>query len=80
MNLTNPQKVVLGGWVGLRLMQSRREAARARRIRAAALGRPGGQFELEVCHFEGDAVALGAALLPLEKLIESPVARAVSMT
>ncbi|MCB2175314.1 MAG: ROK family protein [Actinomycetales bacterium] len=74
VNLTNPQKVVLGGWVGLRLMQSRREELEAR-VRAASLDRPGSQFEIEVCHFEGDAVALGAALLPLEKLIDSPVVR-----
>ncbi|MCV2395198.1 ROK family protein [Actinotalea sp. M2MS4P-6] len=72
VNLTNPQKVVIGGWVGLRLMRSRRDELEAR-IREASLQRPGSQFELELCQFEGDSVALGAALLPLEKLIETPV-------
>jgi len=73
VNLTNPQIVVVGGWVGLRLMQTRRDELEER-IRAASLVRPGGQFSLELCRFEGDSVALGAALLPLQRLINRPVA------
>jgi predicted NBD/HSP70 family sugar kinase len=73
VNLTNPERIVIGGWVGLALMQSRKADLEAR-VRAQALARPGGQFTLEVARFEGDSVALGAALLPLQKLIDHPLA------
>lgn len=72
VNLTNPEKIVVGGWVGLCLMQARR-AELEERIRAAALIRPAGQFSLELCRFEGDSVALGSALLALERLIARPL-------
>ncbi|MGN8246632.1 ROK family protein [Cellulomonas soli] len=68
VNLTNPQRIVIGGWVGLRLMPTlgpRIEAA----VRASALSRPAGQFTLLPATFGGDTVAVGAALLPLERLI-----------
>ena len=71
VNLTNPQRVVIGGWVGLRLMETlapRIESA----IRAASLERPGSQFELVPCRFGGDTVALGAAMMPLGVLLNEP--------
>lgn len=71
VNLTNPQRVILGGWVGLRLMETlatRIEAA----TRAESLERPGGQFELVACRFGGDTVALGAAMMPLGALLSEP--------
>ena len=71
VNLTNPQRVVIGGWVGLRLMETlapRIESA----IRAASLDRPGSQFELVPCRFGGDTVALGAAMMPLGVLLNEP--------
>jgi predicted NBD/HSP70 family sugar kinase len=71
VNLTNPERVIIGGWVGLRLMEglaSRVEEA----TRAEALARPGGQFSLHACHFGGDTVALGAAIMPLEALLAAP--------
>ncbi|MGV8858109.1 ROK family transcriptional regulator [Rhodoglobus sp.] len=71
VNLTNPERVIVGGWVGLRLMEkvaTRVEDA----TRAEALVRPGGQFSLHACHFGGDTVALGAAIMPLEALLASP--------
>lgn len=74
VNLTNPERVIVGGWVGLCLMQSRRAQLEAQ-VRAAALERPGSQFTLELCRFEGDSVALGAALLPLQRLIDGPMAK-----
>lgn len=71
VNLTNPERVVIGGWVGLRLMENL-----AQRIedaaRAEALVRPGSQFALAACRFGGDTVALGAAMMPLEALIAEP--------
>jgi predicted NBD/HSP70 family sugar kinase len=74
VNLTNPQRVVIGGWVGLRLMESlsaRIESA----TRSESLDRPGGQFELVPCHFGGDTVALGAAMMPLGALLSEPARR-----
>ena len=71
VNLTNPERVVIGGWVGLRLMESlasRIEEA----TRREALARPGGQFTLAACRFGGDTVALGAAMMPLESLLGMP--------
>jgi len=71
VNLTNPERVVIGGWVGLRLMENL-----AQRIedaaRAESLVRPGSQFALAACRFGGDTVALGAAMMPLEALIAEP--------
>jgi predicted NBD/HSP70 family sugar kinase len=71
VNLTNPERIVIGGWVGLRLMetlQHRIELA----TRAESLERPGAQFDLRASTFGGDTVALGAALMPLEALIADP--------
>jgi predicted NBD/HSP70 family sugar kinase len=70
VNLTNPERVVIGGWVGNRLMESlstRIDQA----IRANSLTRPGAQFELHTSSFGGDTVALGSALMPIEALIDS---------
>lgn len=71
VNLTNPQRVVIGGWVGLRFMEALADRVEAA-IRAEALTRPGAQFELVACRFGGDTVALGAAIMPLEALLVAP--------
>lgn len=71
VNLTNPERVVIGGWVGLRLMETLAERVEAA-TRAEALARPGAQFELFACRFGGDTVALGAAMMPLEALLAEP--------
>ncbi|SDU77909.1 ROK family protein [Jiangella alkaliphila] len=71
VNLANPQRVVVGGWVGLRLMESlagRIDDA----VRANALARPGSQYELLPATFGGDTVAVGAAIMPLETIIHAP--------
>lgn len=71
VNLTNPERIVIGGWVGLRLMerlQQRIEDA----VRAESLVRPGSQFDLRACAFGGDTVAFGAALMPVEALVADP--------
>ncbi|MEV0570446.1 ROK family protein [Dactylosporangium sp. NPDC050588] len=68
VNLTGPERIVIGGWVGLRLMESlsnRIETA----VRRYSLSRPAGQFQLLDAAFGGDAVATGSALLPLEAMI-----------
>lgn len=71
VNLTNPERVIIGGWVGLRLMETLADRVEAA-TRAAALQRPGSQFELFACRFGGDTVALGAAMMPLEALLSEP--------
>jgi len=71
VNLTNPARVVIGGWVGLRLMTALSERIEPA-IRAEALERPGQQFDLRACRFGGDTVALGAAIMPLEYLLAEP--------
>lgn len=71
VNLTNPATVLVGGWVGLLVMASEAERLE-QHIRKAALRRPGSQFDLGLCRFEGDSVSMGAALLPLQQLILRP--------
>ena len=71
VNLYNPERVVVGGWVGLLLMESHAGEIEAL-ARSVALRRYADQFALHPCAFGGDAVALGAALLPLEHLIDDP--------
>jgi predicted NBD/HSP70 family sugar kinase len=74
VNLTNPRRVIIGGWVGLRLMETlaaRIESA----TRAESLNRPGSQFEMVACRFGGDTVALGAAMMPLGALLNEPAQR-----
>ena len=71
VNLTNPERVIIGGWVGLRLMQSVAERVELA-TRAESLARPGSQFALVACHFGGDTVALGAAIMPLQALLNEP--------
>ena len=72
VNLYNPERVIIGGWVGMRLMErlaDRIETA----TRTAALRRPAEQFSLLSCTFGGDTVAIGAAVMPLESLIAAPL-------
>jgi predicted NBD/HSP70 family sugar kinase len=70
VNLHNPDRIVIGGWVGLRLMES--SAARIHAsVQAHSLTRPGGQFDLVSAELGGDAVAIGSALLPIEMLIST---------
>lgn len=71
VNLTNPRRIIIGGWVGLRLMESLADRISAA-TRSEALERPGSQFELVACHFGGDTVALGAAMMPLSALMDEP--------
>ena len=68
VNLTNPRRIVVGGWVGLRIMESLAERV-IEATRAHSLRRPGYQFELVTAVFGGDSVAIGSALMPIEALI-----------
>lgn len=68
VNLFNPERIVVGGWLGLPLIDMRRRELDVE-IRRQALSRPAEQVALSSCRFGTDAVALGAALLPLEHFI-----------
>ena len=77
VNLFNPELIVLGGWAGLRLANyglSQISAA----TRQNSLIRPGGQFELVPAKLGRDGIALGAALLAVESLIQTPLSPAKS--
>jgi predicted NBD/HSP70 family sugar kinase len=64
VNLCNPQRILLGGWAGLlfgaRMLPRIREAAAAQ-----ALRRPYAHTTIGLCRLGPDAVALGAATLPV---------------
>lgn len=72
VNLFNPEQIVVGGWAGLRLLRARGGDI-GRAVRQHSLLRPGEQFRLDPCKLGDDAVALGAALLPLEHLIQGTI-------
>ncbi|MCC4909432.1 ROK family protein [Microbacterium sp. cx-59] len=77
VNLNNPERVLIGGWVGERLLAAYAEEIDAA-ITAHALHRPASQYRLMGTRFAGDSVAVGAGLLPLDALITTgwTVARA----
>ncbi|TXK17000.1 ROK family transcriptional regulator [Homoserinibacter sp. GY 40078] len=74
VNLANPERIVVGGWVGLRLMERLGERL-LDAVRANSLERPGSAVDLIASTFGGDSVALGAAIMPLESLVREPLAR-----
>ena len=68
VNLFNPERVVLGGWAGLAL--GARHLPRLREATARhALRQPLAQASIELCQLGQDAVALGAATLPIAALL-----------
>jgi predicted NBD/HSP70 family sugar kinase len=68
INLFNPERIVLGGWAGVALggslLPKIRDAAAAH-----ALRHPYGQTTIEMCQLGPDAVAVGAATLPVAALL-----------
>jgi predicted NBD/HSP70 family sugar kinase len=78
INLFNPERVVLGGWAGLalgaRLLPAIRAAAAAQ-----ALRKPFEQARIELGQLGVDAVALGAATLPVAHLLAAGGVRADSV-
>jgi predicted NBD/HSP70 family sugar kinase len=70
INLFNPERIVLGGWTGLALGQ--RLLPEIRRATAEhALRQPYEQTSIVLCELGPDAVALGAATLPVARLLGS---------
>ncbi|MDT5029013.1 MAG: hypothetical protein QOE61_5439 [Micromonosporaceae bacterium] len=68
INLFNPERIVLGGWAGLALGE-RWLADITRAAGEHALSRPFSQTTIELCQLGPDAVALGAATLPIARLL-----------
>ncbi|MGI5414426.1 ROK family transcriptional regulator [Actinomadura luteofluorescens] len=69
VNLFSPEKIIIGGWAGLLIggrMLDRIVAAAA----AYALRRPFARTSIELCHLGPEAVAVGAATLPLAHLLD----------
>jgi predicted NBD/HSP70 family sugar kinase len=77
INLFNPERIVLAGWAGLalgaRLLPEIRAAAAAH-----ALHHPYGQTSIELGRLGPDAVAFGAATLPIGDLLARGAGRPVS--
>jgi predicted NBD/HSP70 family sugar kinase len=68
VNLFNPERIVLGGWAGLAL--GARLLPRIREVAARqALAHPFSQTAIELCRLGPDAVAFGAATLPVADLL-----------
>jgi predicted NBD/HSP70 family sugar kinase len=68
VNLFNPETIVLGGWVGLLLGRSHLPAIREAAARYA-LRRPFERTTITPAQLGVDAVAMGAATLPVEELL-----------
>lgn len=68
INLFNPERIVLGGWAGLALGGRHLAAIRASAAEHA-LRLPYEQVSIELCQLGPDAVALGAATLPVADLL-----------
>jgi predicted NBD/HSP70 family sugar kinase len=68
INLFNPERIILSGWIGLELGPSLLEAIRAQTA-AYALERPYSQTEIVLSELGPDAVALGAATLVVDQIL-----------
>ena len=70
INLFNPERIIIGGWAGLLLagdlLPGVREVARAH-----ALRHPFSKAEIEIGRLGPDAVALGAATLPVARFLHT---------
>jgi len=73
VNLFGPERIILGGWAGLllgeRLLPAIREAAREH-----SLTHRFAQTSIELGRLGTDAVALGAATLPMERFLDGAMA------
>jgi predicted NBD/HSP70 family sugar kinase len=77
INLFNPERIIIGGWAGLllgeRMLPAIEDAAREHSLRYSFA-----QTSIELGRLGPDAVALGAATLPIEELLSGmafPAAR-----
>jgi predicted NBD/HSP70 family sugar kinase len=70
INLFNPERIVMGGWAGLALGEQWLEAVK-RSTAEHALRHPYEQTSIEMCKLGPDAVAVGAATLPVAALLDA---------
>ena len=68
VNLVNPERIVLGGWSGL-LLGERYLPELRQAVSRHALRQPYSQVSIELCELGRDAVAMGAATLPVLRLL-----------
>ncbi|UKY53896.1 ROK family transcriptional regulator [Streptomyces inhibens] len=68
VNLFNPRRIILGGWAGLLLGARLLPQIRAA-VAGQALRHPYERTSIELCRLGPDAVALGAATLPVERFL-----------
>jgi predicted NBD/HSP70 family sugar kinase len=68
INLFNPERIVLGGWAGLALGGRFLPEIRAA-VGRHALRQPYSRTRIELCRLGPDAVAMGAATLPVAALL-----------
>jgi len=68
VNLVNPERIVLGGWAGLLLGEKYLDEMHTE-MGKHALRRPYAQVSIVLCELGRDAVALGAATLPVVRLL-----------
>jgi predicted NBD/HSP70 family sugar kinase len=79
VNLFNPERIVLGGWAGLALGGSLLPRIREATARHA-LRQPFAQATIELCELGPDAVAMGAATLPVAELLtDGGIGRAATL-
>ncbi|GAA1663638.1 ROK family protein [Kribbella sp. NPDC056951] len=69
VNLVNPERIVLGGWAGL-LLGERYLPRLREEVGKHALRQPYSQVSIVPCELGRDAVALGAATLPILRLLQ----------
>jgi predicted NBD/HSP70 family sugar kinase len=69
INLFNPERIIIGGWAGL-LLGERMLPAIGAAAREHSLRYPFAQTSIELGRLGPDAVALGAATLPIEALLK----------
>jgi len=70
VNLYNPQQIIVGGWFGDRIAEEFLDAVRAS-VRRYSLEQPGNEAVVERSRLGQEAVALGAATLPIDRFIET---------
>jgi predicted NBD/HSP70 family sugar kinase len=70
VNLYNPRKIIIGGWFGDRIAAQFLDDIGSE-MRRFSLKQPGNEAVLERSALGQDAVALGAATLPLDRFIET---------
>lgn len=70
VNLFNPEVVVIGGWLGVKLAPVLLERIR-QTVESQALSYTSSRVRIKVGHFGADAVALGASMLVVDELLSS---------